>query len=176
MATRKRSMQPSIWQDPDFGCLKPLAQLIFLGCITQADDEGRLVGHPSVIKSTLFPYERVELEDVFEALEELSDKMKNFIYYSVDKTFYIQFKNWKKHQKLRDDRTQRSTYPPPPRRLMIDTCPTDDRQTSVGTNKDSKVSEHLAELKKDLVEKGVLKENNSLKKDTCPTDDRQTGD
>lgn len=118
MAVRKRTIQPNIWQDENFGLLKnPLAQLIYIGCITQADDDGRMIGHPAVIKSSLFPYGFITLEQVFDALDELIAKMKNFIYYEVDKNYYIQLKNWDKHQKQQGDRRQKSLFPAPPKEL-----------------------------------------------------------
>lgn len=113
MAIRRRTVQPNIWQDTEFGLLSPLAQLIFVGLITQADDEGRLNGHPAIVSSMLFPYRTVALEEVMDALAEIERRMRNIIFYEVEGQMYIQFKNWLKHQTLREDRTTKSIFPPP---------------------------------------------------------------
>lgn len=113
MATRRRTVQPNIWQDTEFGLLSPLAQLIFVGLITQADDEGRLNGHPAIISSMLFPYRTVNLDDVMDAMSEIERRMRNIIFYQVEGQMYIQFINWLKHQTLREDRCTKSIFPPP---------------------------------------------------------------
>ena len=111
---KKRTIQPDIWRDEDFGKLSDFAQLVYFGLITQSDDEGRQIGHPSVICSVLFPYKGVLLlERTVNALHEISKKMRNIIFYEHDEQFYIQFKNWHKHQYIRDDRAQKSLFPAP---------------------------------------------------------------
>ncbi|HBX15871.1 MAG: hypothetical protein UV20_C0009G0053 [Candidatus Magasanikbacteria bacterium GW2011_GWA2_42_32] len=172
MAIRKRTIQPSIWQDPDFGTLSPLAQLIFIGCITQADDEGRLNGHPAVIKSSLFPYETMTLEQIFDGLQEIINKVMNFIYYSVDGQFYIQLKNWGKHQILREDRLIKSTFPQPPKDIVAGRCRASDRQVGAEVSKEvskevrppqaAAVIKILDGLRSDLEAKGILKNTKLL--------------
>lgn len=176
MATRKRTIQPSIWQDPDFGTLDPLAQLIFIGCITQADDEGRLNGHPAIVKSMIFPYEQVSLEQVIDSLTEIASKMSNFVYYQVDSQYYIMFKNWLVHQTLREDRSVKSIYPQPKKDIMTTECQADDGQlpaeVKLSKGKRSKVSNDtnfqnfkntsvktIDDVRKILMEKGIIKSN-----------------
>lgn len=178
MATRKRTIQPSIWQDPDFGTLSPFAKLVFIGLITQADDEGRLLGHPAMIASILFPYQP-QLEQVMEALLELTHGMKNVFFYEIDGQYYIQLKNWFKHQVLREDRMQKSLIPAP-KRQVVDSWQADDGQMTAEVSKRSKevskcdgdfkinsgeltaISSPLEKLRKQLIEKGILKENKLL--------------
>lgn len=169
---RKRTIQPNIWQDEGFGLLKPLAQLIYIGCITQADDDGRLIGHPAVIKSMLFPYGLVTLEEVFDSLEELNAQMKNFIYYEVDKNYFIQFKNWEKHQKQQKERRQNSIYPSPTKEVLLSKCLADAKQplSQVSKEVSKKVSSSgaaaknkvLDELRKSLENQGVIKKTKLL--------------
>ena len=171
MAIRKRSIQPCIWQDPDFGTLSPIAQLIFIGLITQADDEGRFNGHPAVIRSQLFPYSTVDLDQVVDALDELIRRMHNVVYYELNGQFYGQFLRWKNHQVLREDRLQPSLYPAPPKSLMTGRCPASDGQPGTegkgrevskgskeGTLKNYPQGEHpLDKIRRQLEEKGILK-------------------
>ena len=172
MATRKRTLQPNIWQDPEFGYLKPLAQLLFIGCITQADDEGRLQAHPAMLKSIIFPYGRVRLEEVFDALEELQQKMSHFIFYEVDGQHYIQLEKWNAHQVLRADRMQYSTFPAPPKEALSTARPSTDRQAGAEVSKkvskkvskaeQKKLNNSLDLLRKDLEEKGIIQKTKLL--------------
>ena len=165
---RKRMIQPNIWQDEDFGLLSPLAQLVYIGCITQADDEGRLIGHPAVIKSIIFPYGLVTLEQVFDALQEIIAKNRNFVYYEVDKNYYIQFKKWLKYQHIRDDRKIKSTFPP----QSADTSPQSAAEVKESKVKESKgkdgsgqlpsKNQVLDNLRKNLEEKGIIKKTKLL--------------
>lgn len=120
MAIRRRTIQPSIWQDADFGALSPLAQLIFIGMITQADDEGRLNGHPAIVGSSLFPYRTVGLEEILDAMNEIDRRMHNVLFYENENQMFIQFKSWEKHQTIREDRMQKSLYPSPPKDNFAD--------------------------------------------------------
>lgn len=170
MAMRKRTIQPDIWQDADFGSISSLAQLIFVGCITQADDEGRLNGHPAVIRSSLFPYGFISLEEVFDALQELSIKMRNFVYYTVNDQFYIQLLNWNKHQKQKAERIVSSTFPSPPKELLSGRRRADGGQMASQVSKEvsKQVSKDAAVrggavinildgLRKELEIKGIIK-------------------
>ncbi len=114
MAIRRRTIQPTIWQDPDFAQLQPFSKLVFMGLITQADDYGRLSGHPAIITSELFPFRTSEVSEVMEALEEISQRMKNVSFYEVNGQVYIQLQKWMTHQSLHKDRIQDSLIPPIP--------------------------------------------------------------
>lgn len=174
MAVRKRTIQPSIWSDEDFGTISRFSKLIFIGCITQADDEGRLQGNPAVLKSVLFPYndesdDKISLEDVFDALEEISRKIKNFFLYEIEGKYYIQFLNWKKHQILREDRSLKSVYPAPSRAALSGRRPASDGQVPAEVSKGSKeviedinTFSTLKKLRDELEEKGVIKKSKLL--------------
>ena len=160
---RKRTIQPTIWQDPDFGRLSSLSKLIYVGCITQADDEGKLIGHPAVIRSLLFPYGEPSLEEVIGSIDEIISIMKNFIYYDIDNQYYIMLKKWRDHQTLREDRMVKSIYPNPKKESLTTNCQPDDGQMTAEVSKVSKESkevsmEGLKKLKKELLEKGIIKE------------------
>ena len=53
---RKRMIDPSIWINEDFGTLSSLADLVFIGLFSIADDEGRCKASLASIKAVRFPY------------------------------------------------------------------------------------------------------------------------
>ena len=53
---RIRTIKPEIWSDEKFGPLDPLAKLVYIGLISQADDAGRVLDSVRLIDGTLFPY------------------------------------------------------------------------------------------------------------------------
>jgi len=106
---RKRMIDPGIWQSQDFGRLSELAKLLFIGLFTQADDEGRGIGNPVYLKSSIFPYkESLRSADVEKALSEISSNMSVF-FYSCNGNQYYQLTNWDKWQKI--DKPSQSKIP-----------------------------------------------------------------
>lgn len=49
--------RPKLLEDEKLGELSPSVRLLFMGLISQADDEGRLKGHPGLVKSLIYPYD-----------------------------------------------------------------------------------------------------------------------
>lgn len=117
---RKRMIDPSIWADDSFGSLSRDAQLIYIGMISNADDEGILPGNALFLLSTILPYESASKEHAMKIRTELLTKMKSIILYTIDDKEYIQFKKWKFYQKV--DKPQQSKYP------SFDDCSTIDRE------------------------------------------------
>jgi hypothetical protein len=109
---RKRMIDPSFWVDEKLGTVDPVVRLLFMGLISQADDEGRLNGHPSLIKSLIFPYDHsIQVNDVDEWLNLLSLEERKLIQrYEVDHQKYILITNFKKHQTI--NKPQKSKLPP----------------------------------------------------------------
>src|SRR5690606_18570742 len=87
------------------------ARLLFMGLISQSDDEGRLNGHPALIRSLIFPYDhQISVDDVEEWLTLLAaDERKLIIRYEVDYQKYIWIPNFKKHQTI--NKPQKSKLP-----------------------------------------------------------------
>lgn len=108
---RKRMIDPSFWSDEKVGTVEPRARLLFMGLISQADDAGRLNGHPALIKSLIFPYDYdISLSDVEQWICLLANK--NLIQrYEVDSQKYILIPNFNKHQTI--NRPQPSKLPEP---------------------------------------------------------------
>jgi hypothetical protein len=110
---RKRMIDPSFWVDEKLGTCEPLARILFMGLISQADDEGRLNGHPALIKSLIFPYDHeVTVQNVDAWLILLSAAERRLIVrYEVGNQKYIVIPNFKKHQTI--NKPQASKLPAP---------------------------------------------------------------
>lgn len=93
-------IDPSFWNDEQLGTCPIEARLLFMGLISQADDEGRLSGHPALIKSQIFPYDfEMEATKVDSWIEMLQEK-RLITKYIVNNQKYILVRNFKKHQTI----------------------------------------------------------------------------
>lgn len=109
---RKRMISPELWSSEGFGALSTFAKVVYVGLISSADDEGRGRCKPSLLRSTLFPYdERLRTSDIDRALEEIEQHTSTTLYTSDGQRYYC-LRNWKKWQKI--DKPSRSQIPPPP--------------------------------------------------------------
>ena len=108
---RKRMIDPNMWQSEDFSHLTPLAKIVFVGMISNADDEGRGRAKPVYLKSILFPYDdALRAADIEKSLQEISAYLSVTLY-DHDGNKYYQLDNWHKWQKI--DRPQKSQISPP---------------------------------------------------------------
>ena len=109
---RIRSLQPDLWEDEALGACSPLAMLVFVGLITQADDSGRLRAHPAKLRAILFPYrEDMTARKIADALAEL-EAAELIQFYAVDGQQFAWLRSWAKHQRI--DRPTASRMPEPP--------------------------------------------------------------
>lgn len=107
---RRRMIDPNIWQSEDVAELSMFARLLLIGMISNADDAGRGKANPIFLKSTIFPYDEISIEEVKSALGELSRNISVVIYQNNHKDYY-EFQNWNKWQSI--NRPQPSQIPPP---------------------------------------------------------------
>lgn len=97
---RKRMLDPNIWVSEDMAMLSIFARLMFIGMISNADDEGKGRANVAYLKSTIFPYdEDITTRKVNEALKSIAEHCSVEIYV-VDGKQYYRFKNWKSWQKV----------------------------------------------------------------------------
>lgn len=109
---RKRMIDPNFWIDEKLGTCDPMARFTFMGLISQADDEGRLNGHPALIKSLIFPYDYgITTEQVNEWLSALQTRGL-IVRYEVSGQSYISIPNFLKHQTI--NKPTASKLPAPP--------------------------------------------------------------
>lgn len=107
---RIRTIKPEYWSDERMATVSLQARLLFLGLLNLADDEGRLRGHPALIRGALFPYDDLTNAQVDGWLEELaaSGRIQR---YRVDGESYVWVRNFERHQKI--DRPTPSRIPEP---------------------------------------------------------------
>lgn len=109
---RIRTLKPEFWEDELVGELSPLARLVFIGCISHADDEGRMRGSAAFVRSQVFAYDPVTtLEQVEAALQELHAARRITLYGGAQR--YLVVVNFLRHQRIR--RPQLSALPAPSR-------------------------------------------------------------
>ena len=127
---RRRMIDPAMWQSEDFSRCSFLARLIFVGLISQADDEGRGKASPAYIKSTLFPYEDgIRLIDIEKALSEIGQHLSVTYYSTIDGKQYYSLDSWMDWQTL--DKPKPSKFPAPPEKIEVaDESPTNPRQVA----------------------------------------------
>ncbi|MHB1420741.1 MAG: DnaD domain-containing protein [Bacillota bacterium] len=110
---RQRFIHPDIWSDPTLGQLKPVERLFFIGCFSSADDEGRLLGNPAYLRSTIFPYDDLTIEQVKEIREHVVLVCKNLMLYHVDGVEYLAFHKWSEYQKPKYPKKSKLPVPTP---------------------------------------------------------------
>lgn len=109
---RKRMISPEIWASSSFAELTDFAKIVFIGLISNADDEGKGESDPALLKSTFFPRdEKKRAADVKSALSEIA-RSTSTLFYSVEGKNYYVLTKWKVYQKL--DRPTPSKIPDPP--------------------------------------------------------------
>ena len=104
-------IDPKLWADEHFGTLSDKAKILFVSCISNADDDGRLSGHTSNLRALAFRFDDIPLKKIQELRNEIQEKMKNFKVYCVSGCEYIQLLKWTDHQTIRSDRHVDSVLP-----------------------------------------------------------------
>jgi hypothetical protein len=94
----KRIITSDIWQDDWFGELPFFEKLLWIGLFSRcADDQGRMIDNPVVIRATVFPYDDIPVNQIEQALQTYESCAK-VIRYEIEGKHYLQIKNWWDHQ------------------------------------------------------------------------------
>lgn len=153
---RRRMLDPSFFDDTDIAKLTRDERLFLLGCIRNADDDGRLNGHPAYLKAEVFMYdEDIDLERMRQIKDSTLEKMQAWQqdnlwrlipYHNADHD-YLYFPRWSQQQ--RPSHPTPSKLPEPPAlpnhsRITPEPVPSDagvtPPQSSVGQSSLGKVS------------------------------------
>ena len=118
---RRRMIDPFFWNDRKVGKLSRDGRSLIIGCVGQADDDGRLQADPAFLKSAIYKYDD-DLDAT--AVKELRDKClsqmstwplthpyRMVLYQSSDEE-YIFFPSW--NATNRPSHPTKSQLPPPP--------------------------------------------------------------
>lgn len=87
------------------------ARLLFIGLITQADDEGRGTADARRLKAAVFGGDDVESSSVRRWLDEVSSQSLCVLYESPAHGLLYELPSWRSHQSI--DRPKKSGYPAP---------------------------------------------------------------
>lgn len=109
---RRRMIDPDIWHDVWFGRLSYTEQIFFIGIISNADDEGRILADPAYLRSRIFIYQDIPLDTISQMITKFQDTNHNFISYGSNGSSYICLRKWKDYQK--PEYAKPSKIPPPP--------------------------------------------------------------
>lgn len=106
----RRMIDSGMWSNENFAALPAMARLLQIGIINHADDQGRIKAHPAYLRSQIFPYDDVGIDDVQKWLQ-LITKNGTAIIYEVDGKDYLQLVKWWDYQSLQY--ASPSEYPAP---------------------------------------------------------------
>lgn len=107
----RRMIDPAFWRSETMVQLTKEQRLLFLGLISNADDQGRLRAHPSLIRSDVFPFEDDPLDKIEADIQAIA-ATGSILVYEIDGLSYIQIVNWWVYQ--RPKWAWPSEMPPPP--------------------------------------------------------------
>jgi len=106
---RRRMIDPGFWLSEHNTRLIFRQRLLFLGLISNADDEGRVKGNANFIRAMVFPYDELESSKIKDDLAKLSSEGL-IIRYNYNGLDYIQIAKWAEFQRI--DHPTKSKIPP----------------------------------------------------------------
>jgi len=107
---RKRMIDPGIWTDEGFIELTSNSRLLFIGIISNADDEGRGLGSAKSLKAQVFPADELMVPAVEQMKTELARHL-HVVFYKVGGVEYYQLDKWYDYQSI--DHSRPSAFPGP---------------------------------------------------------------
>lgn len=109
---RRRMLDPDFWNDSRVKRLSPTERLLFIGMISHADDDGRLLADPAFLRSKIFPYDDFTLEQITSMRDHIIESNPNLQLYQNAGEEYLYFRKWPRYQK--PSHPQPSKLPKPP--------------------------------------------------------------
>lgn len=106
---RRRMIDPNFWESEDVSKLTIRQRLLLIGLFSNADDYGRGRAKPTYIRSVVFPYDDISVDEIREDLEAIRRHI-SIVFYEVDGNSYYEFQNWDKWQTVQ--KPQKSMIPP----------------------------------------------------------------
>jgi hypothetical protein len=105
---RRRMIDPNFWTSEDISKLNIQQRLLVIGLFSNADDEGKGKANPAAIRSAVFTYDDISLQEITWDIEVIQTVI-NIIFYEIDGSKYYKFINWTKWQRV--DKPQKSLIP-----------------------------------------------------------------
>lgn len=97
--SKRRMIDPAFWESENIAKLNLQQRYLFIGLFSNADDQGRLKGHPALIRNAVFPFDEISFEQIKSDLQAIAN-IGSIILYEVDGKDYIQIVGWWDYQKL----------------------------------------------------------------------------
>jgi len=111
---RKRMIDPSFWTDEKLGECTRDERLLFMGLVSNADDEGYGRANPKLLRSSIFPYDDLRTSDLEKWLSHLGG-LNLIVLYTVNGQTYYYLPNFTKHQTI--NKPTKSILPKPSEEL-----------------------------------------------------------
>lgn len=105
---RKRMIDPSFWTDEKLGECTIQERLLFMGLISNADDEGYGRANPKLLKSLIFPYDDLRASDLEKWLSHLGG-LHMVVLYEYNGQTYYNLPNFLRHQTI--NRPTETSFP-----------------------------------------------------------------
>ncbi len=150
---RKRMIDPSFWTDEKLGECSIQERLLFMGLISNADDEGYGRANPKLLRSLVFPYDDLRASDLEKWLSHLGG-LKLVVLYTVNGQAYYYLPSFTKHQTI--NKPTKSDIPKPEEGDDHDTTvalPEDYRSATVVLPEDYRLIEEKRKEEKGREEK-----------------------
>ena len=110
-------LDPSLWDSETFGALSFGARILWVGCISNADDEGRLKASEAFLRASVFRYDDPTSLSIHGWLSELSVNGM-LVLYEVSGRDYAYLPKWLEYQTI--NRPSKSKLPGPHEVLIED--------------------------------------------------------
>jgi hypothetical protein len=114
---RARVVRPDFWGDEKIAMVSRDARLTFVGLWTVSDDYGVAKGSPKWLKSQIFPYDNITIDEFTAWLNELEElKPPVIIRFEYHGEIYYFIPKFLKHQKI--DHPSKTRNPEPPAEII----------------------------------------------------------
>lgn len=99
---RRRMIDPMLWDDEDVGGLSDGAFRLFIACISNADDDGKIEASARRLMGIAFRFrDDIRIDDVAGYRAEMCSALRSVHYYTVDGKEYIKFLKWHNWQTIK---------------------------------------------------------------------------
>ncbi len=109
--TKRRMISEDFFQSEKVAEWTMRQRLLVLGIIANADDQGRIRGHPQWLRSRVFPYDNFTADEIEQDIQVISNVNNTVLVYEVEDKRYIQLQNWWEYQSL--PWAKKSDFPAP---------------------------------------------------------------
>jgi hypothetical protein len=125
----KRCLPTRFFKDADIMNVSKEAQLILVGLVLLADDEGRELAHPKLLSREIdYPPEQIEA-----ALHELVEN-DLVVLYQGGKHCYYSLTRWSQWQSISSQKMTPSKYPAPPASVDASVATTDEHDAQISVD------------------------------------------